>query len=403
MSRPIITDSIILSTGQNIPKSVAGCQAVCGEYMDMSPEKLKKPEQIINNGQPNHPVGRITVSFLAILSILIFIWLIVKLKPIVVLVVISIVFAAGLAPAVNRLERIRMPRGHRMPRGLAILLVYIGAVLLVLIAAGLVVVPLVKETVKFSSNLPQYMDSLKDWLAQMHRHYSFIPDYAGLVDKSKSQIDSAGQYVLNSVPAVFGFFGSVIAFVSVGVMTFYMLLTREGIRDSFLSLFPKKQADKMAVTLSHMSLAMGGWLRGQITLALIIGITVSLAMWAIGVPYAAVIGVVGAIGEVIPMVGPVAAAVPAVLISLFGPTWKIAAVIIFFIILTQTENNILAPKIMQKHVGLSPLMTIVALLSGATLLGIVGALLAIPIAAALQVLIKEVIAPAIINSHKDKD
>ncbi|MEN6356857.1 MAG: AI-2E family transporter [Armatimonadota bacterium] len=349
-------------------------------------------------------IGRYIVMFLAALGILLGLWLIVKLKPIVVLVVISIVFACGLAPAVAWLERLRMPRGRKMPRGLAIVLVYITALALFLTAAGLIAVPLVKESIKFSNHLPEYLDGVKTWLADMHQQYSYVPDYAGLVDKAKSQIDTAGNYVLSSAPAVFGFFGSVIAFLSVAVMTFYILLTRESIRDSFLSLFPPKRAGRVGATFSHMGLAMGGWLRGQITLAIIIGVSVSLAMWALRVPYAAVIGVVGAVGEVIPMVGPVAAAVPAIIISLFSPNWhwQLPAVIVFFFLLTQTENNFLAPKIMQKHVGLSPLMTIIALLSGATLLGIVGALLAIPIAAALQVLIKEIIVPAIRNSSNQK-
>ncbi|MHB9037882.1 MAG: AI-2E family transporter [Armatimonadota bacterium] len=367
------------------------------------PTTKPKPEQPSIEPTPSSPsIGRNILTFLAALGILLGLWLIVRLKPIVVLVVISIVFAAGLAPAVAWLEHLRMPRGRKMPRGMAILLVYIAAAVLVLTAAGLVVIPVVKESVKFSQHMPEYMDSVKTWLADMHHRYSFIPDYAGLVDKVKSQIDDAGQYVLSSAPAVFGFFGSAIAFLSVGVMTFYILLTHESIRKSFLSLFPPKRVDKVGNTLSLMSATLGGWLRGQITLAIIIGLLVTGGMLLLRVPYAAVIGVVGAIGEVIPMVGPVAAAVPAILISLFGPTWQLVGVIIFFILLTQTENNFLAPKIMQKHVGLSPLLTIIALLSGATLLGIVGALLAIPVAAALQVLVREVVVPAIRNSSGRK-
>ncbi|MCE5315025.1 AI-2E family transporter [bacterium] len=363
----------------------------------MSTTKSKSEQGQDDPTPKGSSLGRNMLTFLAALGIVIGLWLIVQLKPIVVLVVISTVFAAGLAPAVARIERTRLPRGRKIPRALAILIVYIGAAVLALAVAALIVVPVVTESVKFSQNLPEYMTAIKTWLAGMHHRFSFVPDYAGLVDKAKSQIDAAGQYVISSAPAVFGFLGSVIAFVSTGVMTFYMLLTHENIRRSFLSLIPPKQVDKVGNTLSLMSATVGGWLRGQITLAVIVGVLVTGGMLLLQVPYAAVIGVVGAVGEVIPMVGPVAAAVPAVLIALFGPTWQLVGVIIFFILLTQTENNLLAPKIMQKHVGISPLVTIIALLSGATLLGIVGALLAIPVAAAGQVLMKEIIVPAIRN------
>ncbi|MCE5198452.1 MAG: AI-2E family transporter [Armatimonadota bacterium] len=355
------------------------------------------------NNEPIRPrsssVGQNVLTFLAILGILLFFWLIVKLKSLVVLLIICVVFATGLAPAVARLERIRLPRGRRFPRILAIIIIYILAIIVALGLAALIVVPVVGESIKFANHLPEYIASVKSWLADIHQHYPRVPDYAGLVDRGRSQIDKAGEYVLGSAPALLGFFGSIIGLISVAVITLYLLSSYETIKASFLSLMPPKHVEKTDRTLSLMAAAMGGWLRGQLTLALIIGVVTSAGMWLIGIPYPFVIGVVGAVGECVPMVGPVAAAIPAVLLALFGPLWKLIPIVIFFTILTQVENNILAPKIMQRHVGLNPLITILALLAGAALLGIVGALLAIPVAAALQVLIKEIVLPAIRNGN----
>jgi predicted PurR-regulated permease PerM len=348
-------------------------------------------------------LGRNILTALSLVGILLALWLIVLLKPLVLLVLISAVFATGLAPLVARLERTSLLGKYHLPRVGAILITYIIALAIVLGAATLVLVPVVQESVKLSRNLPDYIESAKKWLAAMHHRYPQVPDYAGLLDKARSQLDNAGRYILANVGTAFGVFGGIISVISVLVITFYMLLSYENTRDEFLSLLPARHKQTVSATLSKMAAAMGGWLRAQLILAGIVGVVTALAMFVLGVPYFAVIAVVGAVGELVPMVGPFAAAVPAVLITLFGPVWKLIACVVFFALLAQVESNVLAPRIMQRQVGLSPLVTIIALLAGAILLGIVGALLAIPIAAALRVLFIEIIGPAIRNSTNAKD
>jgi len=365
------------------------------------PTKQREPQQP-EFAATQSSLGRNILTALSLIGILLTLWLIVLLKPVVLLVLISTVFATGLAPVVARFEKIRLLGKYNFPRVGAILVTYVLALVIVLGAATLVVVPVVQESVKFSRNLPDYIASAKEWLADMHQKYPQVPDYAGLLDKARSQLDDAGRYVLANVGTAFGVFGGIISVVSVLVITFYMLLSYESIRDGFLSMMPARHKRKISTTLSKMAAAMGGWLRAQLILAGIIGVVTAFAMFILGVPYFAVIAVVGAVGELVPMVGPFAAAIPAVLITLFGPVWKLIACVIFFALLAQVEGNVLAPRIMQKQVGLSPLVTIIALLAGATLLGVVGALLAIPIADALQVLFVEAIAPAIRSSTNAK-
>lgn len=366
------------------------------------PTKQREPQQP-EFAASQASLGRNILTALSLVSILLALWLIVLLKPLVLLVLISTVFATGLAPLVARLERTSLLGKYHLPRVGAILITYILALVIVLGAATLVVVPVVQESVKFSRNLPDYIESVKKWLAVMHQRYPQVPDYAGLLDKARSQLDNAGKYILANVGTAFGVFGGIISVISVLVITFYMLLSYESTRDGFLSMVPARHKRKISTTLSKMAAAMGGWLRAQLILAGIIGVVTAFAMFILDVPYFAVIAVVGAVGELVPMVGPFAAAVPAVLITLFGPVWKLIACVVFFALLAQIESNVLAPRIMQRQVGLSPLVTIIALLAGATLQGIVGALLAIPIAAALQVLFVEIIGPAIRNSTNAKD
>lgn len=343
-------------------------------------------------------IARGLLTFVAILGVVLVLWLIVRLKTLVVLLLMSAVLAAGLAPAVAWIERFRLPRGARIPRTAAILIVYAAAAAAMLGATAVIVVPVVQESIKFSQNLPDYLRSLEEWLERTHRHYPWTPDYPGLVSKAQSQLAGAGQYIVGSAPAVFGFLGSLVSTFSVLVITFYMLSTYEAMRDGFLSIIPPGHADKARDTAGKMARAMGGWLRGQLLLAGTMGLAAGVVSFLFGVPYPFVIGVVAAVGDLIPMVGPVAAAIPAVLLTIGGPVWKPIALVVVFALIAQVEGNYLAPRIMQKQVGLSPLVTIIALLAGASLLGIVGALLAIPVAAALQVLFVEVIAPAIRGS-----
>jgi len=323
-------------------------------------------------------------------------WLIWRIWSVVVLLLISTVFAAGLAPAVARLEKLRLVRGRPLPRSAAIFLIYIAAIIIVLAAAALVIVPVVHEALRFSHNLPGYLDKVRAWLEQLQTRYPQMPNYAEMLDKARDQLGAAGKYIVATAPAVFGFFGSVLSLVTVLVLTFYLLLTYEAIRKSFLSIVPARHAELAGRTISLMAAAMGGWLRGQLLLAAIVGLTTAFTMGVVfRVPYPFVIAIVGAVGELVPMVGVLAAAITAILITAFGPLWKLIGSVVFFIFLSFLEGNVLSPRIMQRTVGVSPLVTIVALLAGAALLGVVGALLAIPLAAALQVLLREVVVPAI--------
>lgn len=361
----------------------------------MAAKEIKQSE---SNNQPS-PLIRNVLTFLIALGIILLLWAIVTLKSLFVLILISIVFASGLAPGMLWLEKLRLPRGRRIPRGLAILLIYIFAFVVILGAITLIVVPVVQESIQFYNHLPSYIDNTTKWFHSLQAKHEWLPDlpvlFKELSEKARSQFGEIGGYLLSSVGVAFGFLGSVISFITVIVLTFYILSSFENMKVQFLSLIPSRHRHITKETLSEMAQAMGGWLRGQLLLAGIVGASTTLAMAAIGLPYAAVIGVIGAVAELIPMVGPIAALIPAFLIALTGPVWKLVVIVIFFSLLSSVESNVLAPRIMQKSVGISPLVTIIALLAGAALLGIVGALLAIPVAAAIQVFVNRIVIPAL--------
>ncbi len=143
-----------------------------------------------------------------------------------------------------------------------------------------------------------------------------------------------------------------------------------------------------------MTTKVSAWLGGQLLLAAIIGSTAALGLWLLGVPYFYVLALVAAVGEMIPVIGPLIAAIPAILVAFTVSPAVALGVAIFFVIQQQVENHVLVPKIMERQVGVSAVIVIVSLLLGGSLLGIAGAILAVPTAAILQVLFEELVPEA---------
>jgi len=190
----------------------------------------------------------------------------------------------------------------------------------------------------------------------------------------------------------FRFFGGLISVVTVLFMTFYMLAEGPLIRRAFLTLFPEEQADRVEGILRRVGLKFGGWVRGQLLLGLIIGVVVGIGASILRLPYPLLLGLVAGITELIPIIGPIIGAIPAVLIALFQPPWwRFLVVIAFYTGVQQLESNFVVPRVMRMAVGISPLLTVIALLIGGKLLGIIGVLLSVPVAAALQVVVGEIL------------
>jgi predicted PurR-regulated permease PerM len=179
------------------------------------------------------------------------------------------------------------------------------------------------------------------------------------------------------------------ALVTVLVLPYYLLLEAGDLKKGFLRFFPEGRRTQVARVTDNVTVKVGAWLGGQIVLSLVIGTTAALGLWLLGVPYFYVLALLAAIGEAIPVVGPLLAAVPAILVGFTVSTQTGIFVGIYFAVQQFVENNFLVPRVMQRQVGLSAVAVIVALLIGTELLGIVGALLAVPTAAIVQVLVQE--------------
>ena len=183
--------------------------------------------------------------------------------------------------------------------------------------------------------------------------------------------------------------GGIFGIVTILILTFYMLVDSWRLRESALRLFPRKHRARADAASRQVMTKVSAWLGGQLLLAGTIGVTSAIGLWALGIPFFYVLALLSALGEMIPIVGPILAAIPAIAVASTVSLQKVLFVVIFFVLQQQLENHILVPRIMSRQVGVSPVTVIVSLLIGGSLLGIAGAILAVPTAAILQVVAGE--------------
>jgi predicted PurR-regulated permease PerM len=306
----------------------------------------------------------------------------------VLLVYVSFLFAAGFSPLVRVIERQQArPIGRRLPRWLAILTVYL-AILGVLSAVALMVVPpLAQQAQELWTRLPGLVDDAQDWLIarDILNHRLTIGEAVRQAPGSTG--DAAGALL----SAVWGVAGGLFGIVTILILTFYLLVESDHVFNGFVRLFPRSRRAQVRTAARAITEKVSAWLNGQLILAGTIGTTAAIGLGLMQVPYFYVLALIAAVGEIIPIVGPVLSAIPAVLVALSVSPKLGLFVALFWIVQQQIENHILVPKIMQRQVGVSPVLVIVALLIGGSLLGIVGALLAVPTAAILQVIALELL------------
>ena len=331
-------------------------------------------------------VFAVVVSIAALLSA----WILYTVRNTLVIAYISGLFAMGISPLVKMIERQRViPVGtRRLPRWLAILIIYaviIGALVAIL---AIVIPPLVEQAEELWRNLPTKLAQAQEFLTRVGIMRKPIT-----LGEAVQQAPAAGGSAVSTIfSTVRNVFGGVFGIITILLLTFYMLVESREIFSFFVRLFPPKQRPRVAMISATVTSKVSAWLGGQLLLSLLIGLTSAIGLWAMGVPYFYVLALISAIGEMIPMIGPILAAIPAILVAATVSPGLAIGVAVFFIVQQQVENTVLVPKIMGRQVGLSAVTVIIALGMGGALLGVVGAILSVPTAAIVQVLFDELVA-----------
>jgi predicted PurR-regulated permease PerM len=326
----------------------------------------------------------ITMAALAVVLL----WALYQVRQVLLLIYISALFAIGFAPIVRVVERQRMlPSGRRrFPRWLAILILYLAIICTFIGVALASFRPLATQARALATKAPQMLDDGQQFLIR-HGILSHPITLEEAVSRAPAGVGS--DTVSTVVSAVSGIAGGIFGIITILILTFYLLVEAETIFNRFVRLFPRQQRARVGAVSREISYKVSAWLGGQLLLGAIIGTSATLGLWLLGIPYFFVLGVIAGVGELIPMIGPILSALPAIAVALTISPAKAVAVAGFFLLQQQFENHVLVPKVMQRQVGVSPVTVISALLIGGSLLGIVGALLAVPTAAMIQVVFDE--------------
>ena len=290
---------------------------------------------------------------------------------IVVVLLVAIVLAFALEPPLRAAER-------WLPRMIAALLIY-GIVLGALAAAILLFGPAaVGQSESLAQRIPGYLDQIQ----------SYGP-FQG-IDLSGSLRSMTASALSSAITVVETLAGGLVDTALVLILGFWFMVDGRRIPDLIARLSPAGQRDKVRFVQDTVSQVLGAYIRGQLTTAAIIGVSAGVGSALLGVHYSLLIGIFAFLFELVPMLGPILGSLPAILISIFQPFPLVLEVIAFFIAMQVFENNILAPRITGGAVGLHPGVALLAIVVGADLGGIVGALFAVPVAGILSVLVAAV-------------
>lgn len=290
---------------------------------------------------------------------------------ILLVVFISFLVTVAISPLVNILERNHVPRS--LAAFLVLFLIFSG---LITLAVSLVT-PLVTQTVNFIQQLPPLVERLAPYDINLQ---SFITP----------QITAAPSSVFRLAASTFG---GALAFFTTVVISFYMIQTRPHLKKHLASLFGPKRAEVYHHAVAELEVRLGHWVRGQIFLMVFVGLLNYLGFILIGLPSAIPLAVIAGVLELIPNIGPTVAAVPAVLVGFSISQTHGLLVLGLVILIQQLENNIIVPKVMQKAVGLHPIVTILVLSIGYKLGGILLAILALPLVLGIRVAYSHLHAP----------
>lgn len=302
-------------------------------------------------------------------ALLLSLWFLYQVRSIIVLLFIAFI----LMTAVNPL--IKLARKIKLPTIVVMLVVYFGLIALISTVIASLVPAVVQQTKDITLRLPTYMHNLEDIF-----NAQFDPNVIG--------------GYLNSIPSnllkiAAGAFSNIMNVLALFFMSYYLVIERPHLHKYLIRFFEnhdaEAKAEALVLAVEHQ---VGGWVRGELVLMVIIGVLTYAGLALLGVPYALPLAVLAGLLEAVPNLGPTIAAIPAILIGLTVSPVIAIGTLILSIIIQQLENNLIVPKVMQSATGTQPLVTIIVLLIGFTLGGIAGAVLSMPIYLTVQTVIK---------------
>lgn len=347
----------------------------------------------MENAERKITINISTSTIIKILGILLGLAILYILRDVILLLVIALVLASALNPWVGALQR------KGLPRFVATLLIFLAFVAVFVVILGLLIPPIAGEISDITNNFPTYYNRI----ASDFQHFKEFSAQQNILKGIESSLQSLQSNVGQTATSIFGgvitVFGGFFSFIVVMVIAFYTLLEENAFKKMIKSLTPTKYQAYVFQIMNRSQERLQQWLKGQIILCVIIGAMAYIGLLIMGVKYSLVLGLWSGLTEFIPYLGPLLGGIPAVFIAITtGSPIKALFVIIWFIIIHQAENHLITPKVMQRTVGLNPLVIIIVMLIGGKLVGVIGVIIALPIA-----LIVKVFAEDFFSLHEESE
>ncbi len=323
------------------------------------------------------------IRFILIVLGLVFLFLI---RDVIVLFIFALIIASAIAPVVNFFEKIKIPR---VVGALIVYVLVIGAIALLI---SLIVPTIAKNVKDLATNLPTYIESLSEKFQSFEKASS---KYGMIIDRLQGYLSDIGETLKSLSTNIFStavsFFGGIFSFFLVVVMSFYISVQKKGVQRVLTAVMPINYRDYVLNLWDRAQKKLGRWLQGQLFLALIVGALVYVGLSLLGVKYALILGIISGVLELFPYIGPVLAGIPGVILGLLQSPILGLWVFILYVVVQQIESYLITPLVMGKVVGLNPIVIILALLIGAKFGGILGMILAVPLAAVFAELLRDMI------------
>jgi predicted PurR-regulated permease PerM len=329
---------------------------------------------------------QIVRTVLTVVCVVISLYLLYLLRKPISWILIATFLAVALSPPVNVLSR-------HMRRGFAIAIVYLGLLAVPIMLIALLVPPLITEGNDFADKVPSYARDVTKYVKENKRLRKINEDYditSKLEEEAGKLPNRLGGAAGTLRDVGFGIVNSLFALITILVLTAFLLGSGRSWVDALVASRPPEQRDRLRRSLDNMSQAVAGYVAGALLIAVIAGIATYIVLTILGVPFRGPLALIAGLFSLIPLIGATIAAVLIGLVTIFNdfPTTTIIWTI-WAIAYQQFENHVIQPQVQKRTVNVQPFITIVAVLFGATLLGILGALVAIPIAASIQILLRE--------------
>ncbi len=305
---------------------------------------------------------RIEITSKTILTTILYLlafWLLFHVRSIIITLFVAFIFMTAISPVVRAAKKIKIPT---LP---VVLLIFVAVIALISILIASLVPAVMTQTVGLIQNLPDYIKMIND-------RWSITLDQSILMNQ------------FNSIPSnllrlAAGAFSNILTVLALFFMTYYLFTERPHLHQYLVGFFGTDEAEKKAEAfIAEVESRVGGWVRGELFLMTIIGVMSYVGLTLLQIPYALPLAILAGLLEAVPGIGPIISAIPAILLGLtISPLIALGATIMS-IIIQQLENNLIVPKVMQSATGVRPLVTIIVLMTGFTLGGALGAVLAMP-------------------------